>query len=435
MKKLISLLILTVFSLTAWAQNQADTQDGMVYTPATVPNVQLEDRNQYVTDPAGYMSGHARDEANKRLAQLRDSSSVEMAIVILPNIGNMDIFDFSQKLATRWGIGKRDKNNGMLVLFDMGDHQVRIHPGKGMEGIFTDVACTHMIREQVIPNMKTGDIDDAVLDLVDRVQEVLTDPEAAAEVQSAIPDESGKPRSINFWYFLLIPIIGTLWIYSALIKHLWRLRGKSDFDKALDLHMTDSPAMDIVLCIITLGLGIPAVLIRRGLMRHYRNKPRKCDVCGTQMEKLPEDKDNAYLSSAQDAEEKLNSVDYDVWLCPHCHATEIFPFPNQNTPYTKCPNCGAMALHLVYSRVERPATTTRKGVGVKVYECVLCLHRIERKYNIPIKQDDSGAGVAGAVLLGSMMGRGGGGFGGGGGSIGGGFGGGSFGGGGASGSW
>lgn len=415
MKKQLTLLLLIFCFIVV----QAAVKE---YTPADVPNVQKQDRNRFVSDPASLMSESARDKADATLRALTDSTTAEIAVVILPSIGTADIFDFAQTLAQDWGIGKADKDNGMLVLFDMGGRQVRIHVGQGLEGIFTDVACRRIIEEVIVPPMKTGDIDDAVLDMTSKISNVLTDPVAADEIRS--PAGNSRPlQGINFWYFLLIPLIATFWVYGDLLKLLSSLRGKPDFEKAQELHKGQSSVMSVVLCILTLGLGIPAVLIRRYAGKYFRNKPRKCDCCGTKMNKLSEEEDNNYLTKGQDMEEKLNSVDYDVWLCPHCGTTEIFPFHNHSTTYTRCPHCGTHALHLLYDRVERPATAVRKGIGVKIYECKNCGQRYEHRYEIPV------AAVA-PVIIGGIGGRGGGG-----GSIGGGFGGGSFGGGGSTGSW
>lgn len=421
MKRYVTTLLLAVLTM-----GMALADAVKIYTPADVPNVQKEDITQFVSDPAHFMSDDARSKANARLCELRDSTTAEVAVVILPSIGDADIFNFSQQLATKWGIGKADKDNGMLVLFDMDGHQVRVHPGPGTGGDIHRRACRRLINEVIVPPLKTGDINDAVLDLSDKLYQVMTDPEAAAEIRS--PKGNEGPRSpINLWYIMLVPIIATGAVYTALCKRLWHLRGKSDYEKARELHDGTSTVMDVVLCVLTLGLGIPAVLIRMWAARHYRDKSRKCDVCGTRMEKLPEDEDNKYLSEAQDMEEKLRSVDYDVWLCPKCGATEVFPFPELNTGYSDCPYCHTKAMHLLYNTVQRPATATRKGVGVKVYECRHCGKRLSRPYELPI------AAGAAPIIIGGIGGRGGGG--GFNGPTGGGFGGGSFGGGGSTGSW
>lgn len=152
------------------------------------------------------------------------------------------------------------------------------------------------------------------------------------------------------------------------------------------MHDGSSTAMDIILCLFTIGLALPGVLVLRAAALHYRNKSRKCDVCGTRMKKLSEEEDNQYLTEAQNMEEKLKSIDYDVWLCPGCGATEIFPFPEQNTDYTICDECHTKAMRLLYKRVDRPATSTRKGKGESIFECKHCGYHKEKTYDIPIPQ-------------------------------------------------
>lgn len=117
------------------------------YTPADVPNAHLSDRTRYVSDPDGYMSAEARNLVDSKLRALTDSTTMETAVVIVSDIGQADPFDFGHKLATSWGIGQDDKDNGLLILFVMNNKQVRIHTGKGVEGILPDIACKRIIEE------------------------------------------------------------------------------------------------------------------------------------------------------------------------------------------------------------------------------------------------------------------------------------------------
>ena len=153
------------------------------------------------------------------------------------------------------------------------------------------------------------------------------------------------------------------------------------------------------------------------------------------MHRLPEEKDNELLTPSQDLEERLDTVDYDVWECPECGTVERFPFKVKQTKYTECPACHTIAMTLESDRVVHPATTRREGYGVKTYECKFCGHRTDKGYRIPRKEDPAAMAAAAAVLGAAASRRGGGGGGFGGGGFGGGFGGGATGGGGAGGSW
>lgn len=143
------------------------------------------------------------------------------------------------------------------------------------------------------------------------------------------------------------------------------------------------------------------------------------------MIRLPEDKDNDFLSSSEDFEEKLNTVDYDIWECPDCGTLERFPFKTKQLKYSECPNCGTVAMQLIAENTVRNATLSHEGLKEKIYECKYCHHQKRIPIVIPKKEVP-------VVVVPPIGGRGGGNFGGG---IGGGFGGGSTGGGGASGGW
>ena len=161
--------------------------------------------------------------------------------------------------------------------------------------------------------------------------------------------------------------------------------------------------------------------------RNVRNKPMNCPRCKGKMHKLNEQEDNNYLSASQDLEERLNTVDYDVWVCDKCGTIERFPFRTSQLKYQECPNCHTVAMCEVRDHTIVPATTRSTGIGEKIYECKYCNNRTSKKYTIPQKADGTAAALAAGAILGSGS-RGGGGFGGG-------FGGGHTGGGGATGGW
>lgn len=412
--KLIGLILLV--ALAPWCDAAAKT-----YTAQTVPNVHLRDKNAYVSDPDSLMSASARARADAILKALDDSTTVETAIVVVNDIGNADIYDFALALGRHWGVGKRDKNNGVVVIFAMDQKQVRIQTGSGVEGVLPDLAAKRLIDEKVIPRMKTGDLDNAVVDLSSALMNVFTDPEAAAELRSERDDGldmKGMARAL-FFFCCIVGLVSV----ALLLWHCWQMRKLNTYRRAL--FCRENRWLYIILAVISLGLGLPAMIIYLWMGHYYRNHSRKCDVCGTRMKKLSEDADNAYLTQAQDMEEKLDSVDYDVWLCPKCGTTEIFPFVKSYSRYKVCPRCHSRTLGLLYDRVERRPTQVTDGVGVKVYECRHCGLRHEERYSIPKQQA--------AVFIGGIGGGGRGG--GGGGFSGGSWGGGGFSGGGASGSW
>lgn len=128
-----------------------------------VPNVHLKDARQYVTDPSAILSTAARDSINLMLGRLEKGSGIEVAVVMLPSIGDDDIFDFAHNLFRKWGIGKKKENNGLLVLFVMDQHKVRFTTGYGLEGTLTDALSKRIQMNEMVPAFKEGKWDEGMV--------------------------------------------------------------------------------------------------------------------------------------------------------------------------------------------------------------------------------------------------------------------------------
>ena len=73
------------------------------------------------------------------------------------------------KLFELWGIGKKNKDNGLLLLWSTGDRRVRIEVGYGLEGALPDGKVGAILDTYVIPKFKAGDFDQGLIDGVDAV--------------------------------------------------------------------------------------------------------------------------------------------------------------------------------------------------------------------------------------------------------------------------
>ncbi len=144
-----------------------------------VPNIHLKDARQYVTDPSAILSTAARDSINLMLGQLEKGSGIEVAVVMLPSIGNDDIFDFAHNLFRKWGIGKKKENNGLLVLFVMDQHKVRFTTGYGLEGALTDALSKRIQMNEMVPAFKEGKWDEGMVKGVRATVAILTGEVAA----------------------------------------------------------------------------------------------------------------------------------------------------------------------------------------------------------------------------------------------------------------
>lgn len=392
-----------------------------------VPNVHVSDRSRFVSNADGVLSQQAESELNSALSSIWEGTSAEVVVVAVDNLDGMDVNDYATELFEKWGIGKSDNDNGLLILISKDDRRVSLRTGYGLEGALPDVVCGRIIRDEMAPHFREGDYDGGVAAAVSEVAAVLGRPDITDEIRSKYANDSGNARQKdddNDWSFLWKMVIIAFLISFAIYLYAVVSTRKDP----PTLRYNNIQKIRIVILVFTIfGLGTPFLfyyLLGRK-MKAVRNGRRACPNCGEQMQKMDEVSDNAYLTPAQDTEEQLNSVDYDVWVCPNCNETDIIPFDNPNSPYTVCPNCGSKACSIIEDRTVTHPTTTSPGRGVRIYSCKNCGNRHNKYYEIAKK-----VSVPPIIILpGGGGGFGGGGFGGGS------FGGGHTGGGGASGGW
>jgi len=398
------------------------------YTVDRIPNVHVADSSQYVSNPDGILSEAATARINSLMRQLSRSTTAEPVVVVVDNIEPEDIDGFATELFEKWGLGKSDMDNGLLLLVAKDMRRAVIRTGYGLEGVMPDIVCRGILDNRMFPAFKRGDFDSGMVSAAEAITTILSDPDAAAEFRSTEADADfgdGASADDDFWRnFLIFGIVLTVILIAVLLWVLYNTRKEPVRKRYLSLVKLKP----VYLALIILGLGLPvlAAVPLLLILQRLRNRPHRCPRCGTAMKKIDEIHDNEYLSSSQDLEERLGSVDYDVWLCGQCGETDILPYPNRSSPMRECEMCHARAARLSADRIVRKPSVAAEGMGVREYSCLNCHHITRTPYRI--------AKTAPVVIV--PMGGGGRGFGGGGGgSFGGGFGGGMTGGGGASGGW
>ncbi len=170
-----------------------------------VPNIHLKDARQYVTDPSAILSTAARDSINLMLGQLEKGSGIEVAVVMLPSIGNDDIFDFAHNLFRKWGIGKKKENNGLLVLFVMDQHKVRFTTGYGLEGTLTDALSKRIQMNEMVPAFKEGKWDEGMVKGVHATVAILKG-EVAAD-QYGATNANGNDEELTTFDVIAISMV------------------------------------------------------------------------------------------------------------------------------------------------------------------------------------------------------------------------------------
>lgn len=128
-KLIICIAVLVGFCPMAWG------------TVDDVPNPKTYDADNWVSDPDHILDSETKNKINDILQQLEDSLTIEVAVVALNSIGEEEPHKFAVTLFNRWGVGKAEDDNGLLILLTRDIRDITFKTGYGLEGVLPDAIC------------------------------------------------------------------------------------------------------------------------------------------------------------------------------------------------------------------------------------------------------------------------------------------------------
>lgn len=269
-RRLQTILFACLIAVTAWAAGDSVKEYKSV---DDVPNVRLTDVRRYVSDPTNILSPAATDTINAILARLEKSTGIETAVVMLPSIGENDIFDFSTSLFRKWGIGKKKSDNGLLILFVMDQHKVRFSTGYGIEGTMTDAMSKRIQTQYMVPAFKRSDWNKGMVDGVRATAKVLDgsmEPEAA--------DDDTETSDILFSIGIMIGVILLAMFVSSIKQRCPKCRKRSAMKQ--------------------MGVEVLRVSTGKGKRKRIKRTTYVCQYCGHIMTKDEDIDDNSGSAAA-----------------------------------------------------------------------------------------------------------------------------------------
>lgn len=175
-----------------------------------------------VVDAANILPPETEVSIGTKLAQLEASTTRQVVVATVPDLGGMDIADYGYQLGRAWGIGQKDEDNGAVLLIAPNERRVRIEVGYGLEPVLTDALSSIIIQRQILPAFREGDMPRGIEAGVDAIVEQLQLPPdqqqanvaaAAAEQQQAADEGGGIGLGSFFWLFII-----AFWLLPALFR-------------------------------------------------------------------------------------------------------------------------------------------------------------------------------------------------------------------------
>lgn len=189
------------FSTWVLAQNDSD-----IFPEKPEPAV-------YVHDYSGWLQPFQKNALEQKLRGYWDSTSTQIVVMIRPNLGDYDKASYAFELGNRWGIGRKDKNNGvvMLIKSEAPDRGIFIATGYGTEGALPDITAGRIIRGTMGPYFRQQQYYEGINAGLDDIIAAL---EGEFQKDSSQQDGKGVPILVILFIALVFFIVFGAIVYK-----------------------------------------------------------------------------------------------------------------------------------------------------------------------------------------------------------------------------
>lgn len=349
--------------------------------------------------------------------------------------------EFATELFRYWGIGDKATNNGLLILLVKDQRRIEFEVGYGLEGVIPDMISNRIQQKAMIPNLKKGDYDAAVLEGVKMVANTLEnrdqkiketysdadDSDAIWVILSGLlcifyviitflyalgigPSKLGRSSRLTIAFVIIGPVLLVIlltWLtpirfnypvvilsmyfcwavfFGIYFKNIPLLDPREERYTARQVQYTNLNKELRGLKTYTIIFPLPLLIffykkIQKKL-KNLRYSPYPCEKCKQDMQMLTENRES-FLSDGEKCAENLAAVTYDVWRCEKDNVTLKIDFINDKSAFLECRKCNNITALKLETHIEKKADYDQNGIGYDYYSCEYCKERFNLRYIIP----------------------------------------------------
>ena len=169
-----------------------------------------------VVDAGNVIPDDVEARITQKLVAFNQQTGRQLQVATVPDLQGYEISDYGYQLGRAWGIGTKDKNEGAILLIAPSERKVRIEVGYGLEGTLTDALSSQIIRRQILPRFKAGDMPGGIEAGTDALIAQLQLPPDQARAVAAKAAKSTQRSGIDpgfviwlliFVFFFVLPMI------------------------------------------------------------------------------------------------------------------------------------------------------------------------------------------------------------------------------------
>jgi uncharacterized protein len=175
--------------------------------------------DRYFNDYAGVVSKDAAYRFNEQLAQFERETSDQVVVAIFPKMqSDSDIADYTQRVAQAWGVGQKERRNGVVLFVFVQDRKMFIQVGYGLEGALPDITAFDITEYRIKPHFRTGDYEGGIAAGIDSIFKAIRGEYKGTGKTAFEGRKTSKGAPIGFVTFLIF--IVALVIISKIMRRL-----------------------------------------------------------------------------------------------------------------------------------------------------------------------------------------------------------------------
>lgn len=176
----------------------------IIFSQDYLPKIPSEQTSVY--DQAKMMSGFEQKSLEQKLIKYYDSTSTQIVVLTVNSLEGREIAMYATELAHKWGIGDKDKDNGILILASKNEREITIRTGYGVEHLLTDALSRRIINNIITPEFKKGNFYGGFDNATTTIMQIMSG-EYQGEPKSNSKGEGIPIGLIIFIFFIIMMIL------------------------------------------------------------------------------------------------------------------------------------------------------------------------------------------------------------------------------------
>lgn len=166
----------------------------------------------HVTDLTGTLDAQQKQTLEGELAALEKAKGAQLGVLVVPTTQPEDIAQYGIRVADAWKLGRKDTDDGLILIVAKNDRRVRIEVGQGLEGAIPDAAAARVIREYIAPRFRTGDWYGGIHDATGALTKLVNDE----PLPPPLTDERDHRGGDGF-----MPALIAAWVVAMFLRSLF----------------------------------------------------------------------------------------------------------------------------------------------------------------------------------------------------------------------